>query len=344
MHRLYNLDYLRGLAAFGIMIYHYIGWVSGNSHSESFMGRVGVYGVSIFYVLSGLTLYYVYYDKMTPSMDEVLAFFKKRVFRILPLLWLVTILSIVLLKQKQDISTIVYNLTGLFGFLEWNKYIATGAWSIGNELVFYVFFPLFIMAAKRSKISFALFSVLIFSIYLYFTFFVLTTSLELSDQWRDYVNPLNQLFFFLGGFLIGYIFKNVVIKNFLSIAIILIGFGLFVLYPVTGNQVYLVTGFTRVTFTLSCLLICLGFYKLTIKLPDTLHKPLTLLGEASYSVYLLHPIVYFIISSKYMVPLSGGVRFTLAVCCTLVLSYFVYEYFEKYFVNLGKKKPQRISV
>ena len=67
MNRLYNLDYLRGLVTFGIMIYHYLSWTLGKFTADTFMGRVGIYGVSIFYVLSGLTLYYVYYDKMKPS-------------------------------------------------------------------------------------------------------------------------------------------------------------------------------------------------------------------------------------------------------------------------------------
>src|SRR5262245_60491552 len=90
-HRLYNLDYLRGLAAFGIMLYHYLTWTLGIFPADTIVGRVGIYGVSTFYVLSGLTLYYVYYGKMKPSAQDTAAFFKKRIFRIFPLLWLVTI-------------------------------------------------------------------------------------------------------------------------------------------------------------------------------------------------------------------------------------------------------------
>ena len=77
MRRFYNLDYLRGLAAFGIMVYHYRFWLTGEFSSDSFMGRVGLYGVSIFYVLSGLTLFLVYYEKMHFSKEAVLQFFKK---------------------------------------------------------------------------------------------------------------------------------------------------------------------------------------------------------------------------------------------------------------------------
>ncbi len=52
MKRLYNLDYLRGLAAFGIMVYHYMKYTFGTFTADSFMGKIGIYGVSVFYVLS----------------------------------------------------------------------------------------------------------------------------------------------------------------------------------------------------------------------------------------------------------------------------------------------------
>lgn len=58
--RLHNLDYLRGIAASVIMIYHLSSWVFGRHDVGSFLGKSGVYGVSIFYILSGLTLFYVY--------------------------------------------------------------------------------------------------------------------------------------------------------------------------------------------------------------------------------------------------------------------------------------------
>src|SRR6187549_3632015 len=139
MNRLYNLDYLRGLAAFGIMIFHYLSWTLGDPVSDTcgFMGRIGIYGVSIFYVLSGLTLYYVYFDKMAPSKADVIDFIRKRFFRIFPLLWLATIGAIIITGPIPAAWDFFLNITGLFGLLKWDGYIAPGAWSIGNELVFY---------------------------------------------------------------------------------------------------------------------------------------------------------------------------------------------------------------
>lgn len=341
MNRLYNLDYLRGLAAFGIMIYHYLSWTLGKFSADTFMGRLGIYGVSIFYVLSGLTLYYVYYDKMKPSKEDIVSFFKKRIFRIFPLLWLVTIVAIILSRKSPDFYSLFLNLSGLFGFIKWDTYFSAGVWSIGNELVFYAFFPFFILFSKSYKPLMALLAITILGLYLYFAFNKLNQDLTLSEQWRNYVNPLNQVFLFLGGFLIGRFLHNVKIKNSIVITLLLLGLILFIFYPVTGDTINLVTGVNRLIFTACCFLICISFYKMTFTLPKFIHKPLTLLGEASYSVYLLHPIVYSVtgialtISSKYLFHFPESVRLIISVISTLIISYFVYQRFEKYFMKLG---------
>jgi len=56
MLRIKELDYLRGFAALGIMFYHYMKWLYIYDGAQSFIGRVSVYGVEIFYILSGITL------------------------------------------------------------------------------------------------------------------------------------------------------------------------------------------------------------------------------------------------------------------------------------------------
>ncbi|MBK6399934.1 MAG: acyltransferase [Bacteroidetes bacterium] len=344
MNRLYNLDYLRGLSAFGIMIYHYLSLTYGNFSSDTFMGRLGLYGVAIFYVLSGLTLYYVYYEKMKPSLKDVLDFFKKRFFRIFPLLWLVTFISIMLSGKTPDPTDLFLNLSGLFGFIRWDKSFSTGVWSIGNEIVFYIFFPFFILLIKKFKPLMIMLSLAILVSYLYFAFVKLSPDLLLSEQWKNYVNPLNQVFLFLGGFLIGYFLHNIKIKNTIVLSILLFGMLLFTFYPTTGNVINIVTGTNRLIFSTCCFLICICFYKLTFKFPAFIHKPLTLLGEASYSVYLLHPIIWIFtgiaasIFRKRFFYFPELYNLILSVIFTLIISFFVYQYFEKYFMKLGHTK------
>ena len=274
------------------------------------------------------------------TKKDILSFFKKRGFRIFPLLWLVIIVAIILYKKVPTIDNLFLNLTGLFGFVKWDTYLSSGVWSIGNELVFYAFFAIFIFLAKYSKSLLFAFAVLVFGLYVYFAFFKLTASLTLVSQWSVYTNPLNQLFLFFGGFLIGILLCKVQLTNSYALLLLFVGVLLFVAFPVSGNAIKLVTGFNRLVFTLSCFLICIGFYKLNFQLSAMFHKPLVLLGEISYSVYLLHSIVYKLFTNfminvyEIPVPLRMGVF----VVLSLSLSYLVSEYYEKYFIRLGRRK------
>jgi exopolysaccharide production protein ExoZ len=347
-NRLHSLDYLRGLVAFSIMIYHFLSWSIGRFEAESFIGRIGLYGVSIFYVLSGLTLYLVYYDKMKPNYEDVISFFKKRIFRIFPLLWIVTIVSIFLSKQMPDPTLLILNLTGLFGFVRWDECFSAGIWSIGNELVFYVFFPFFILFTKKHRMLMTLLVISLLALYIYFAFVKLSPESTLSEQWKNYVNPLNQAFLFLGGFLIGLFIHNRNISNKIILLILTFSVLLFTYHPVSGNTINLVTGFNRLIFTTCSFLICICVYKLKFKFTDLVHLSLTKLGEASYSLYLLHPIIWTIVGitlaqlGKLNIMLPTTVRLFISILITLFASYFTFQYFEKFFMKFGRshKSPQ----
>lgn len=337
--RLHNLDYLRGLAAIGIMLFHYSSWTYGDYDADSFMGRLGLYGVSIFYVLSGLTLYYVYFKKMVPSWDDIRDFYIKRFFRIYPLLWAVIITTVVLSMKIPPVTKLVLNLTGLFGFVKWDGYIGVGVWSIGNELVFYAFFPFFIYFSKHRPAIFWIFSGLLLAVYVYFAFFLLTPQQPLQAQWHHYVNPLNQVLLFLGGYLIGYVFSQTSVPNLVCVLLILAGVALFTLLPVEGDRINLVTGYNRLAFTLACFVVCFGFFKLHVEVPAFIDKPLSLFGESSYSIYLLHPLVYSVcgkIAVRLLGMSKGPVLMVGSIVITLIVSYICYEKFEKFFMKKAR--------
>lgn len=339
MNRLYNLDYLRGLAALSIMLYHYLSWTYGRFSSDTFLGRIGIYGVSIFYMLSGLTLYHVYYKKMQMRKNDLAEFYKKRFLRIFPLLWLVNGIVLVTSNKRFDLVDVILNLTGLFGFVKWDVYFSSGIWSIGNELVFYAFFPFFVYFMKKKKLYMVLLSSLIVFLYLYFAFIILTNENTIESQWRNYTNPLNQVLLFLIGFLIGHYTEDIKIKRELSFLFLISAVVIFVFYPVIGDTISLVTSLNRLIFTVLILIICLTLYKLDFKLPTLIHSPLLFLGEISYSIYLLHPIVWSVANKLLWNRLgfsnfSIGYKIIITIIFCLLVSYVVYRYFERYFMKL----------
>lgn len=341
--RLLSLDYLRGLAAFGIMVFHYTSWLYGELNAQTFLGRVGIYGVSIFYVLSGLTLHHVYGEQFQTKAN-IKGFFVKRFFRIYPLLWLVMLATIALNRTLPSLTTLGLNLSGLFGFVKWDEYVGVGVWSIGNELTFYAAFPIFMYAVSKSRWVLGAICTLVFAIYLTFAFYVIDPSIPIFDQWRNYVNPLNQIFLFLSGIVIGYFFQSFEIGRVFNYVLIVFALLFFIFFPTQPEITSLVSGLNRLLFTFLCIAVCIGFLRVDFALPGILHRVLAAMGEASYSIYLLHPLVYRgvgIVLSK----VGGGsvIRFTVSILVTLVVSQLVYSYFEKYFMRIGKAVATRFS-
>jgi exopolysaccharide production protein ExoZ len=329
--------------ACAVMAYHYSSWTWGEFDSSTILGRLGLYGVSFFYILSGLTLYIVYKD-YTISTISLFHFGAKRFFRIYPLLWIVTILSALALRIT-DWGLIFLNLSGLFGFIKPEAYIGTGVWSIGNELFFYAFFPVLLFLEKRYLFFFYLLVLITYLSGLYFAFFLIDPSVQLRDQWWLYVNPLNQLFLFSGGVLIGHIviryevfIRRYLPKYFIGGLVII-----FCFYPVTGDVVAIVTGSERIIFSLVCLLACFLVFVSDIQLNKIAHSFFSFLGETSYSIYLLHPLVFKLVKGICIMILHFGDSLIMpfSIVGTLIASFLTYNYLEKPMIFHGKKIAAR---
>ncbi|NTW23338.1 MAG: acyltransferase [Lentimicrobium sp.] len=339
-NRVQSLDYLRGLMALGIMVYHYFTWTGFKFGAETFPGKIGIYGVSVFYVLSGLTLFIVYNNKL--SFLNIHHYFIKRVFRIFPLLWLSILLSVFLLNHKTDLTTLLLNLTGLFGFVAHDRYIAIASWSIGNELVFYTIFPLILLSGRWTRFAPHLFFLISAGIGVYFAFSVMIFNMPLRFQWSNYLNPLNQVMLFSGGVLIGRLLSGKKLPPYLGIALLAFAGMAFIFYPVKGDQSTLIAGFNRIAFVLLSFAITASFLMIDFKPGKIAGFILSRLGEASYSVYLLHPIVYLMLKKH------AGINYTnlfllISFTVTLLLSYLVYTYFETRFISLGQSVINKLK-
>ncbi|EXS29147.1 acyltransferase family protein [Acinetobacter sp. 742879] len=335
MKRFESLDWLRGLMAFAIMIYHLIGWQLFHPESGSVLGNFGVYGVSIFFVLSGLSMGIVY-NNYIKDLHTSFVFFVRRLFRLLPLLWIaIAVVSGIsfILHGQIDLYKIFLNATLLFGFVAPAEYINIGAWSIGNETFYYAFTPLLIMLYAKHKQLGNLAVLGLVAVGIYFAFYALDSSKPLSEQWQTYINPFNNFFLYACGLALYYNFHEISMKNIASV-LVLISLAILCLYPVAGDQINITTGVNRVVFALASIALTLGFYKLEIELPNWFSKPFANLGEATYGVYLLHPVVYMFVNKVVHQPVLCIIVTSVATIIAANISYRVYE---KPFIKIGKK-------
>ncbi len=339
-NRVQSLDYLRGLMALGIMVYHYYTWTGFKFGAETFPGKIGVYGVSVFYVLSGLTLFIVYNNKL--NLQNIHYYFIKRVFRIFPLLWLSILLSVLLLNHKAGLMTLMLNLTGLFGFIAHDRYIAIASWSIGNELVFYAIFPLVLLLYNKTRYAPLLFFLISAAIGVYFAFSVMIFNMPLRFQWSNYLNPLNQVMLFSGGVLIGQLLSGKKLPQYFGMSLLAVSGLIFIFYPVKGDQSTLIAGFNRIAFVILSFAITASFLMIDFKPGKIAGFLLSKLGEASYSVYLLHPVVYLLLKKHAGINDTNAFLF-ISFTATLLLSYLVYTFFETRFIRLGQSVINKLK-
>jgi len=342
------LHYLRGVCAAGVMFFHYTGSAFGRYKADDFLGKFGVYAVSIFYILSGITLFHVYFHKWKSTRGITIQFYLKRILRIYPLLWLSSIPVIAIHNLHPGFYNSFLYFSGLFAVLKWDYSINPVGWSIGNELFFYSLFPLLVWMTKKSAWLLTAYVLLFAGVFLYFAFELTSPQLSLPEQWRVYTNPLNQYFLFLAGFAIAYLGDYIKITNRLAFFIMGALVILFILIPAHGDPGTIISGYPRLIYSFISIGICVVALKMNVKAPGLLHKALYHLGNISYAVYMLHPVVWIFLDDYYNprmagrgLDLSAVTRIYIAIPVTLLLSSLSYAYFEMPFMNLAKRKAQK---
>lgn len=329
--------------ALSILLFHLglFGYLGGPHDASTALGKFGIYGVSIFFILSGLSMA-IGYDKYIVDRRSSVAFLIRRLFRIWPLLWLAVFLVVVpayFTGKPYSIALIGINLTTLFGFLFPHAYINMGAWSIGNEMVYYALTPLFVTAYHRNVWLGNVVTVVTAVVGVAFAFYLLTPSETLEAQWKTYINPFNNLFLYCAGLAIYYNYRDLNVPRQWHLPILIAIVSVFFLYPASGDQINIVTGVNRVALSIISILIVLAFYKFPPSLPASLGIPFEQMGIATYGVYLLHPLVIKWLQMIFdAMSLKNPYMFvSLVIACTVGFSLLTFRYLESPFIKVGKR-------
>lgn len=331
--RVERLDHLRGLLALSVMVYHYWSWGIGPAGADSLLGRVGIYAVSAFFVLSGISLGMVYLGRMHTAADAA-GFVVKRIFRIAPLLWL-SVAWTLLLGKAADPWVVWLNLSLSFGFVQPTAYLSTGAWSIGNELVFYALFAALVPLAQRRR--WILWTALAVSVAagLLFAFVHLGPG-SLRGQWWLYVMPANQAFLFFAGVMVAAAQPS---GHRRWAGALVLALAVFYLWPASGDRVELVHGWTRVALSLACIACVAAVYHLRLEVAGRAAQVLAFFGRSCYSIYLLHPLV-----AKSIIPWTGPEGYLVSVPATLVVSWASFRWIEAPCMALGSRISAILTV
>jgi exopolysaccharide production protein ExoZ len=328
--RLDSLDFLRGLCAIAVAMYHYHMWSGADvpRFLESLLAIAGTYGVSVFFILSGYSLAHAYEGKFLSAISpgDYLRYIKRRLGRLVPLFLAAIILSIAGKALSSDKSLDIFGLFGnatlLFGFVQPSNSPVIGGWSIGIEVVYYILFPILVLMSKNKWV------ILLCSAF--FTAWITTKVADFGDLergWSWYVHPANHLIFFAVG-VYARLSQDLISWRSESLDLALVigcvaGIALCALVGLTPFEA--VTGVMRVALVLLSSILVLSMGRL--KFRGALHTVSGALGGLSYPMYLFHPLLYFA-----FVAFSGGIDdrvvwlpllFSLAIAGAVVADHLV---------------------
>jgi peptidoglycan/LPS O-acetylase OafA/YrhL len=331
-----SLDLLRGLMAVSIMIYHL-----NEGESGSTLGRLGIYAVCIFFVLSGLSMA-IAYDRFITDARTAGAFYVRRIFRIWPLFWVaVSLAALASWHGGKPFSAgkLLLNYTTLFGFVAPYSYVNEGAWSIGNEMVYYALTPLLLAGFRYRRWAGGCIMAATIALGALFALRWMNPAAPIESQFDVYVNPFNNLYFYCSGLMLYYGLRDTKPGKQWCVGMLAVSAAVFVFYPLTGNQIYLAVGLPRLVFSVISVVTVYAVWKLGNVMPGVIGDKLEQLGVATYGIYLLHPIAMgWIASVLKRLRIGGPVLFqVLVVSVTIAGSLLLYRYYEYPFMQLGKR-------
>ncbi len=153
-----GIQYLRGLAAVLVVVYHLGQPLERLGHAVHWPGGLSA-GVDIFFVISGFVMWITTRTRDTTPID----FWRKRLVRIVPLYWLVTTFMLtVLLVAPQVMQTSRFDAKHVIASYLFIPALNPGkpvmepllfpGWTLNYEMFFYAIFGLFLLAGPKLRL------------------------------------------------------------------------------------------------------------------------------------------------------------------------------------------------
>lgn len=349
---LLSLQYLRGIASLLVVLYHARGELNG-VYAQTDLGNLlfsnGYIGVDLFFMISGFVIML-----STEKDSSSLSFVTKRFFRIYPVYF--TCLMFFMFASSKPIDgnflkALFFINLNLASHAPWFGYtLVYTAWTLMFEVFFYIIFTIAMSISWRYRLQIASLIILAtvsslnyiynggFKISGYDAIPVAPNASDIMLVARVLSSPM--FFEFIAGMVIYWLYSKIKpSENLLKLSkpILLTAVMLFLLFFMSGyNGGH---GLFNCGIFAAVLLTALVIYEKShsIKNSPLLHY----LGDISYSLYLVHPLVLITLSSGVIVtaaysPHKGVANLYLILIACFVISTALYVFIEKRFVRIAR--------
>ncbi|AMO24404.1 hypothetical protein UC35_18125 [Ramlibacter tataouinensis] len=290
------IQILRGLAAFAVVLHHVPQYLAARAEAPPYVLESGAAGVDVFFVISGFVMHAATVGKDTQALD----FFLRRLARILPIYWLIsTVLFVATVAVPSAFATFTTTpaiwLKSLFfvpvfdesGYIR--PLIAQG-WTLHFEMTFYSVLALSLLLAKRHQ------SLLAALIILGLGTAVSASGVSLLNSWLQLLAPITLEF--CAGVVIAHVFcQPRVLARIQGIpALPIAGVALSVAsLHFFKDGISQELGYSRLAgWGAGAVLLVLGALLVEPALRHLGHllSGFKKLGDASYSLYLIHGLLF----------------------------------------------------
>lgn len=323
--RISELDALRGIAALAVVFFHY------TTQYDKLFGHIsplnlhfpyGDHGIHLFFMISGFVIFLTL-DRIERPMDFVISRFS----RLYPAYWFAIILTTAVVwnygldGQEISIFSTIINFSMLQGFFELPD-VDGVYWTLLYELIFYILIFTVYKLGYLKHIALFIIALLLLNIINSFVNII---------PWKIQLFLLLQYNHLFGAGILFYLLRRDGNKAiyFATLALCLVA---------QWSQGHFISS---AVITCFFLLFLLFTYQ---KLKFIAIKPLIWLGSISYSLYLLHQnIGYVIIREMEALGYSTNIAILTALCISLFLAHNVMKIVERPSQRWIKEKHQKHS-
>jgi peptidoglycan/LPS O-acetylase OafA/YrhL len=343
--RLGFLDPLRGILVLCVAVYHLSVWFElsrSGSGLNMAIAKLGNYGVSAFFVLSGFLLFRT--STWSRIRNEGFGrFWLRRYLRLATVFYLACAMNLAFhLGMGPDPTwvRILENVTLTFGAIHPNHALVTGGWYVGLVALLYFAYPALARVRERGGLWFL--GAMAIGLWLWSLPSTLHGVME-QAQWNrfhTYVLAPNQVFLLAWGGLLAGLHtsteKRLEPKLALLLALPLLGVLLWP-SPRFFDHMAALTGWLRYGYLLIVtLLLALAAFTRNGE-PGGLGKVLSRLGDWSYGLYLLHPFAMKLVAPH----VSGGLGFSLSLGLAILGAALAHRWIEEPMARLGQAGASR---
>lgn len=312
--RLTELDGLRGLAALAVVLFHYIyhyDRIYGHSFEVSEVFKYGSYGVHLFFMVSGFVIYWT-----ISKSEKPLDFIWSRFSRLYPVFWVALILTFLavlvfsLPGRERSFNTFIANFSMFHEYLGYS-HVDGAYWTLTLELAFYLWIlTIFCIGQIKNIEKLLIFWVTFASI---ITFDNLGISIEPTIQ---KLFLLNYIELFAAGICF-YKYKDKSYSNWTHL-----------LFAASIGAVY---ASYPIEITLGLLGLFLIFFLVIQNRASVFsHKLIVYLGTISYSLYLIHQnIGYIVIRNFYSQGLNPLLGILVAITLSITIAHLLMIFVER---------------